>query len=107
MMKNKKFLAGFVIAIGSFVSLITSVVMFAKKRKELGGFFLGLGVVAGAVGSFMQFEGRSADFSPTNATAVIPIVRIAAAKNPKIRKTAISTRASFSQETRKPNNFIL
>lgn len=34
MMKNKKFLAGFVIAIGSFVSLITSVVMFAKKEKR-------------------------------------------------------------------------
>ena len=61
MKKNKKFLYVFVIAIGSFVSLITSVVMFAKKRKELGGFFLGLGVVAGAIGSFMQFEGRSAE----------------------------------------------
>ena len=61
MMKNKKFLAGFVMAIGSFVSLITSVIMFAKKKKELGGFFLGLGVISGVIGSFMQFESKSAE----------------------------------------------
>ena len=61
MMKNKKFLARFVMAIGSFVSLITSVIMFAKKKKELGGFFLGLGVISGVIGLFMQFESKSAE----------------------------------------------
>ncbi len=60
-MKNKKILAGFVVTIGSIASLITSIVMTAKKKRELGGFFLGLGLVAGIIGAYVRFEGRHSE----------------------------------------------
>lgn len=60
-MKNKKLLAGFVMTIGSVASLITSIIMTAKKRRELGGFFLGLGLITGVIGAYMQFEGKHSE----------------------------------------------
>lgn len=60
-MKNKKIIAGFVMTMGSIASLITSIVMTAKKKRELGGFFLGLGLVTGVIGAYMRFEGRHSE----------------------------------------------
>ncbi len=61
MFKNKKIAMSFLAQLGSLASIITSVVMFAKKKKTLGGFFLALGLVSGIVGSFMQFEESHSD----------------------------------------------
>ena len=46
MFKNKKIAMSFLAQLGSLASIITSVVMFAKKKKTLGGFFLALGLVS-------------------------------------------------------------
>lgn len=33
----------------------------SQKRRELGGFFLGLGLITGVIGAYMQFEGKHSE----------------------------------------------